>query len=87
MAQNRHSPADLFRIIMSGAEGLHPGKTYEHANGGRYVLIQVALREYDLEPLAIYASLEPEHLGYSITFVRPTSEFRERFTLEGEDTP
>jgi hypothetical protein len=69
-------------MIASSSADLELGSIYVHAKGDRYMLISVALREADLEPLAIYAPLQPEALGFSISFARPVSEFRDRFSLD-----
>ncbi len=54
--------------------------THQHYKGGLYRFITAALREGDLEPLVVY---EPED---GPVFVRPMSEFREKFTgLPGTD--
>jgi hypothetical protein len=78
----QYTPLELAKILAQGGQGLTPGSIYRHIKGGRYMLLSTALRESDLEPMAIYAPLDAEALGLSITFTRPVAEFCDRFERE-----
>lgn len=61
--------------------GLKKGQMYEHyKNKHLYTPIETALRESDKEPMVIYRCLES-----GATWVRPVSEFVEKFSEVVDD--
>ena len=53
-------------------------KLYKHHKGGLYVLLSFGYLEENKKHMAIYKSVETE-----VIWVRPYSEFREKFILIG----
>ena len=50
-----------------------PGSLWVHAEGGTYTVVCTAIREADLMPVVVYRD------GEGVTWVRPLTEFAERF--------
>lgn len=72
------------RDIANRAAGEMVGLTYRHAKGALYSVGDVAIRESDLEPCVLYYA---QHDATSPSWIRPLTEFRERFTLAAPSAP
>lgn len=78
---DRKTPEQLAEILYSAF--VEPCEWVHVKSGVSYMAIATTLREEDLTPLVIYAPKDPRHLGPSITFARPVTEFREKFRQVG----
>ncbi len=63
---------------MTGKPEPKSHQLWRHYKGNAYVVVCVALREYDRVPLVVYRGCEEE------TWVRPLGEFLAKFEFEGE---
>lgn len=83
MNNGKLSIPELAGILFPVLKENPPGAFTTHKkSGGRYIIINVTLREEDLKPLVVYAPASDHEIGYGITFARPYDEFMEKFTNE-----
>jgi len=68
-------------MTMTGKPDPGPHQLWRHHKGSAYVVVCVALREYDRVPVVVYRGGEEE------TWVRPLGEFLAKFEFEGEVSP
>ncbi len=58
------------------------GHVFMHYQGGRYLVVQIAIDSETLEPLVVYESLKDSRI-----WVRPAKMFFSTVKVDGDDVP
>lgn len=81
--ERKLSQSELSAILNGAAKKVTVGGRYAHYKQYTYIVLTIALRENDNEPLVVYQA----EYGNAITFTRPVSEWVQLVEQSGKSVP